>query len=159
MTWKTIATLTARKDDPPDLPAKQREIRALIQKFDTRVQATLSLSMPPEMADRLATLIVGVPGISKRDVVLTGIDVLLTACEKAPQETRSLLKIGAFDSRGRVSLTVKAPLDLDERLTKFVNQSPGVSRRDVAVSAIDLVLAECEKINGGPFPPIVSNET
>jgi len=149
-----ITNLSNRKDDSAGQSSKQREIAALLREFDTRIQASLNVSMPPEMADRLEAMVVAVPGISKRDVVLTGVEVLLEACEKAPQETRSLLKIGAFDSRGRVNLTVKAPMDLDERLTKFVNQSPGVSRRDVAMSAIDLVLAECEKINGGPFPAL-----
>ena len=107
--------------------------------------------MQPEMADRLAGLIAAVPGLTKRDVVLTGLSLVLEACEEAPERALQILRIGAFESRGKVSLGVNVPLDLDHRLGEFVARTPGVSRRDVAMAGIDLVISRCEKINGGPF--------
>jgi hypothetical protein len=136
----------------PDKNMIQAEIKNLMRTYDSRVQVSLGVSMPPEMADRLADLIIAVPGISRRDLVLTGVEMILQTCEKAPDQIGTLLKIGTFESRGKVTGAVKCPPELDERLTRFVNSVPGVSRRDVTVAAIDLMLAKCERINGGPFP-------
>jgi hypothetical protein len=131
----------------------QDEIKNLMRTYESRVQVSLGVSMPPEMANRFDNLIAAIPDVSRRDFVLTGVEIILQTCEKKPDQTNSLLKLGAFESRAKVNRAVKSPPELDERLTRFVNSLPGVSRRDVAVAAIDLMLTKCERINGGPFPP------
>ena len=68
------------------------------------------------MDDRLKGLISTSLGISKRDVVLNGIQWVLDACEKTPQDTAAALRVGAYKTRYRVALIVTVPVDLDDRL-------------------------------------------
>lgn len=149
-----MAALVGRKDQNTEHLAKQREMLGLFRTFDSRVQAMLSVSTPPEMADRLECLVAAVPGISKRDVVLTGIQSMLEACERAPDDVLQILKVGAFKSRGKVTFGVSVPMDLDERLGSLVKTRDRLSRRDVALAGIDFVISKCEQINGGPFSPV-----
>jgi hypothetical protein len=120
----------------PDKNMIQDEIRNLMRTYESRVQVSLGVSMPPEMADRLQDLIIAVPGISRRDLVLTGVEIIMQTCEKSPDQIGAMLKIGAFESRAKVTGSVKSPPELDERLTRFVNSVPGVSRRDVTVGRV-----------------------
>jgi hypothetical protein len=130
---------------------KQQAILSLLRTYDARVQADLSLAMPSHLADRLDRLIAKVPGITKRNVALTGVEMFLEICENSPELASQMLKDVGFEARGKVSLTSKIPLALDERLARFIAAHSGISRRAAAAAGMNLVLTRCEEINGGPF--------
>jgi hypothetical protein len=160
MTWKGITSLVGRKNEDT-ARAKQQAILSLFRNYDARVQADLSVAMPGELADRLDRLIAAVPGITKRNVVLTGVELFLEACENNPESAPQMLKNVGFEARGKVSLCSKIPLALDERLSRFVAAHGSISRRAVAAAGMNLLLSKCEHINGGPFvaPPFSEAET
>jgi hypothetical protein len=108
--------------------------------------------VPPELTERLTNLVTAVPLFARRDVVLTGLTRIFEICEQAPGQFVPELKLGAFKCRGQTSLGYRAPLEMDRRLTQLINSLPGVSKRDVIVAGLDLILTQCEAINGGPFP-------
>jgi hypothetical protein len=150
MTWKGITSLVGRKIDDR-AKAKQQAILSLFRTYDARVQADLSVAMPGELADRLDRFIAAVPGITKRNVVLTGVELFLEACESNPGLAPQMLKDVGFESRGKVSLCSKIPLALDERLARFVAVHGSISRRAAAAAGMNLLLSKCEELNGGPF--------
>jgi len=151
MNWKTISGLISRKDEMQSQAAKQNDISKLIRIYDCRVTASTGAMVPAEMAERLSNLITALPEYAKRDVVLTGLTMILEICERTPKQPALELRLGAFKSRGQTSLGLRSPLELDRRLTKVVQSFPGVSKRDVIVAGLDLILTKCETINGGPF--------
>jgi hypothetical protein len=105
----------------------------------------------PEMAERLTRFVAAMSAFTKRDVIFSGIAELQEICERTPGQPAPELKLGAFRSRGQVSLGFRIPLDLDERLNKLLRGMPRISKRGVIVAALDLILTRCESINGGPF--------
>lgn len=129
---------------------KQQALLGMFGTYEARVQADLSLAMPPDLASRLEGLMAAVPGTPKRSVVLTGVELLIETCEKDPGLAQQLVKAAGLHSRGKVCLSVKIPLDLDEQLSKFL-ASNGISRRAAAAAGINLVVSKCEQVNGGPF--------
>jgi hypothetical protein len=153
MNWNPLSSLIGRKNEEPAQLAKCQEISRLIQVYDFRVTAPLGAMVPPDLAERLTNLITAAPDLSKRDVVLTGLARILDICERTPTRPVPELKLGTFKCRGQTSLGFRAPLDVDRRLTQFISSLPGISKRDVIVAGLDLILTECETINGGPFPP------
>jgi len=151
MNWNPISTLMGRKNEAPDAQANQQEIVKLIQVYECRVTAPCGVMVPPDMADRLTNLVNALPSFAKRDVALTGLTRILEICEQAPGQTVAELKRGAFKCRGQISLGFRVPVDLDQRLTQLIKSLPGISKRDVIVAGLDLILSKCEAINGGPF--------
>jgi hypothetical protein len=123
----------------------------LIGVYDSRVTAQGSAMVPPEMAERLEHFLITFPSFGKREIILAGLAKILDVCERSPGQAVPELKLGAFKCRGQTSLGFRVPLDLDQRLTSVLNSLPRVSRRDVLVAGIDLILTKCEAINGGPF--------
>jgi hypothetical protein len=152
MSWKTLSALIGRRDEVPGQSSKQQEIAKLIRLYDFRVTASAGTMVPPQLAERLTNLVNAIPLFAKRDVVLTGLAKILEICERTPGQPVPELKLGNFRSRGQTSLGFRVPLDLDQRLTDLINGRSGVSKRDVIVAGIDLILSECEALNGGPFP-------
>jgi hypothetical protein len=140
-----------RNEEPANL-AKRLEIEKLIQVYECRVSAPSGAMVPPNLAERLTNLVAAVPTFSKRDVVLTGLVKILDICDRSPGRAVPELRLGTFKCRGQTSLGFRAPMDLDRRLTEVTNSIPEISKRDVIVAGLDLILAECEAINGGPFP-------
>jgi hypothetical protein len=152
MNWKTISNLMGRKDVTPDQLAKQQEFAKLIRIYDFRITAPSGAMVPPGLSERLANVVAALPQFAKRDVVLTGLVMILEICERSPGQAVPELKLGGFKSRGQTSLGFRAPLELDRRLTNLISSLSGVSKRDVIVAGLDLILTKCEALNGGPFP-------
>jgi predicted DNA-binding protein len=153
MSWKSLSALMGsnRKDRDSVEQVKQQEITKLIRVFESRVTTNGATMIPPELAERLENLVSAVQVFVKRDVVLTGLSRILEICERSPGQIVPELKLGAFKSRGQTSIGFRVPLDLDDRLTKLVSSRPGLSKRDVVMAGLDLILSECEKVNGGLF--------
>lgn len=151
MNWNPISALVGSKSDGPDQFTKQQEFSKLIRTYEFRVTAASGAMVPPDLSDRLANVVAVIPHFAKRDVILTGLVMILEICEKSPGQAVPELKLGRFKSRGQSSLGFRVPLELDRRLTNLISSLPGVSKRDVIVAGLDLVLTKCEAINGGPF--------
>lgn len=151
MPWKNFGSLLGRKGSDPSQSGLDIEIAKLIRVFDCRVNASGSTLIPAELDQRLTNLMSRIPGFSRKDVVLTGLDQLLEICERTPGCPVPELKLGSFKSRGQTSLGFRIPLDLDTRLTGLLRSLPSISKRDVIVAALDLILTQCEALNGGPF--------
>jgi hypothetical protein len=151
MAWKLNTGLVGAKNEDPALKTKQREIQQLIRTFENRVQVPFGSAVFPELAERLDSLLKVVPTLSKKEVIITALDHILELCETAPERAIENLKIGAFESRGKVNLTTKIPVEMDERLTRLIKRFPEISRRQIAEAGLDLLLSKCETANGGPF--------
>ena len=151
MNWNPISALVGRKGEGPDQSTKQQEFSKLIQSYDFRVTAPSGAMVPPDLSERLANVVAALPQFAKRDVILTGLVMILEICERSPGQAVPELKLGGFKSRGQSSLGFRAPLELDRRLTNLISSLSGVSKRDVIVAGLDLILTKCEAINGGPF--------
>jgi hypothetical protein len=152
MNWNPLSALVGKKNDDLDQLTKRQEIAKLIRIYDFRITAPAGAMVPPELSERLTNLASAVPEYTKRDVILTGLTMILEICEHSPGKTAPELKLGGFKCRGQASLGFRTPVELDQRLTKVINSLPDISKRDVIVAGLDLILAQCEAINGGPFP-------
>jgi hypothetical protein len=113
----------------------------------------VTFSMQTRLAERLQNLVNAVPSLTNRVVILTGMAAVLEQCEQAPDLVDSTLKLGSYESRATVSLNLRIPAELDERLTKLIKSHPKLKRRDVAAAGLDWILARCEAANGGLFTP------
>jgi hypothetical protein len=152
MNWKTISGLVGRKDDASDQQTKRLEIAKLIRIYDSRVTAGVATLIPADVAERLSDFISEMRAYAKRDVALTGLVQLMDVCEPAPGQRVPELKLGAFDSRAQTPLGFRIPMDLDDRLARLLRSLPGIRKRHIISAALDLILTQCESINGGPFP-------
>lgn len=155
MTWKKLTNLIGSAGDREER-GRQSEIRNVFYDFHSRVQASLGVGLPPPLADRIDRLIGAVPGISKKAIVATGVLMILEMYEGSPEKFSQIVKARASQTKGRVALCVSIPLELHERLAKFISTVGNISQRDVAVAGIDLALSKCEALNGGPFPALPS---
>jgi hypothetical protein len=158
MSWKTLSNLVSGRSDDREARTTRQELEKLIRTFDNRVQVPFGAAVYPGIAERLANFGNAVPSIPKRDIILTALHEILEVCEGAPDRAIEALKIGCFESRGKVNLSTKITLEMDERLNRLLKILPGVSRRQVVEAGLDLVLSRCETINGGPFPPAMPRQ-
>jgi len=147
-----MSVLTGRKDEEPAKLAKEQEFARMIRVFDSRVTAHASILIPADLAERLSGFINEMPAFSKRDVGLTGLVELMEICEHAPGQRVPELKLGSFESRAQSSFGFRIPMEMEARLRKLLRSLPGVTKRQVICAGLDLILAQCEAINGGPFP-------
>ena len=156
MNWNSISALMGRKNEEPASLAKKQEIAKLIRVYDSRVTACATTSISADLAERLSNFVNEMPTLAKRDVGLTGLVQLMEICERSPGQRVPELKLGSFESRAQTSFGVRMPMELEERLRKLLRSLPGVTKRHVISAGLDLILSQCEQLNGGPFPSSVA---
>ena len=131
---------------------KRQGILKLIRTFPTDEATEFNGTIPSELADRLRQLCIAI-SVSKRDAILTGIDVILSRV-KSPDQLRTMTyKCRASQLRRMATLIVGMPTAMEQRLTTLLKCAPGITSSDLMIVGLNDLLDECESTYGGAFLP------